>query len=82
MRIALLPLKNREELDMKFGEEENDQRIRINTIINGEPAKWLSEWKQRGLITSYTDGIVQALKIYNEKQLEQDLKSAQLANLR
>jgi hypothetical protein len=61
--------------------EENGQKIRINTIIDGEPAKWLWEWKQRGLITSYTDGIIQALKIYNEKQIEQDLKKAQIANL-
>jgi hypothetical protein len=60
---------------------EKDQKIRINTIIDGEPAKWLGEWKQRGLITSYTDGIIQALKIYNEKQLEQDLKKAQIATL-
>ena len=61
--------------------EEIGQKIRINTIIDGEPAKWLGEWKQRGLITSYTDGIIQALKIYNEKQTEQDLKKAQIATL-
>jgi hypothetical protein len=61
--------------------DEQEQKIRINTIIDGEPAKWLGEWKQRGLITSYTDGIIQALKIYNEKQIEQDLKKAQIATL-
>jgi hypothetical protein len=61
--------------------DEKEQKIRINTIIDGEPAKWLGEWKQRGLITSYTDGILQALKIYNEKQIEQDLKKAQIATL-
>ena len=66
---------------MNHSENESETRVRINTIIIGEPAQWLGEWKQRGLITSYTDGIIQALKLYNEKQAEQDLKKAQIANL-
>ena len=56
--------------------------IRVNTIIAGEPAKWLNEWKRRGLITSYTDAVIQALRALNEKVTEQDLKSAQLGNIR
>jgi len=66
---------------MKLVKDCEEQRVRINTIIEGEPAKWLGEWKQRGLIISYTDGIIQALKLYNEKQTEQDLKKAQIATL-
>jgi len=57
-------------------------RVRINTVITGEPAKWLTEWKRRGLITSYTDGVIQALKAYNEKITEQDLKLIQLKNFK
>jgi hypothetical protein len=60
----------------------NDPKIRINTVVIGEPAKWLNEWKRRGLVTSYTDAIIQALRTFNEKVIEQDLKSAQLGNLR
>ncbi|MCL2643618.1 MAG: hypothetical protein FWD52_08965 [Candidatus Bathyarchaeota archaeon] len=56
-------------------------KIRINTLIVGEPAQWLGEWKQRGIITSYSDGIIQALKLYNEKQVEQDLKKVQVDSL-
>lgn len=57
-------------------------KIRINTTVTGEPAKWLNEWKRRGLVTSYTDAVIQALRAFNERITEQDLKSAQLGNIR
>ena len=57
-------------------------KVRINTEITGEPAKWLEEWKRRGLVTSYTDAIIQALRIFNEKITDQDLKLVQLKNMR
>ena len=57
-------------------------KIRINTTVTGEPAKWLNEWKRRGLVTSYTDAIIQSLRAFNEKVTEQDLKAAQLGNLK
>ncbi len=56
-------------------------KIRINTVVIGEPAVWLNEWKRRGLVTSYTDAILQALRLYQERLTEQDLKSAQLGNM-
>jgi hypothetical protein len=56
-------------------------RIRINMTVEGEPAEWLNEWKQRGLIKSYTDAIIQSLRTFKEKVTEQDLKSAQLGNI-
>jgi hypothetical protein len=59
----------------------DDLKIRINTIVMGEPALWLNEWKRRGLVTSYTDAIIQALRVFNERLTEQDLKSAQLGNM-
>ena len=39
-------------------------------------------WSRRGLITSYTDAIIQALRAMHEKILEQDLKLIQLRNMR
>ena len=66
---------------VKATENSNDPRIRINTVVIGEPAKWLNEWKRRGLVTTYTDAIIQALRTFNEKITEQDLKSAQLGNI-
>jgi hypothetical protein len=59
----------------------DDLKIRINTVVMGEPATWLNEWKRRGLVTSYTDAIIQALRVFNERLTEQDLKSAQLGNM-
>jgi hypothetical protein len=67
---------------LKRATENNGQRIRINTVVMGEPAKWLNEWKRRGLVTSYTDAIIQALRVFNERLTEQDLKSAQLGNIK
>jgi len=69
---------------MTFKELTKDRecKVRINTVISGEPAKWLAEWKRRGLITSYTDGVIQALKALNEKMTEQDLRLIQLRNLK
>ena len=64
------------------GRNKTKESVRINTIIAGEPAKWLNAWKRRGLITSYTDAVIQALRALNEKVTEQDLKSAQLGNIR
>jgi len=66
---------------MRSGEDGNSKKIRINTVIVGEPAIWLNEWKRRGLVTSYTDAIIQALRTFNERLTEQDLKSAQLGNM-
>ena len=66
---------------MKSTEHSNNQKIRINTVIIGEPAVWLNEWKRRGLVTSYTDAIIQALRVFNERITEQDLKAAQLRNI-
>ena len=56
-------------------------KVRINMTVEGEPAEWLNEWKSRGLVTSYTDAVVQALRTFNEKITEQDLKSVQLRNM-
>lgn len=66
----------------KTTENSTDPKIRINTVVIGEPAKWLNEWKRRGLVTSYTDAIIQALRTFNEKVIEQDLKSTQLENIK
>lgn len=62
--------------------EKTDTKVRINTIVEGDPARWLNDWKRRGLVTSYTDAVIQALRAFNEKVTEQDIKSAQLGNIK
>lgn len=66
---------------MKKAADSAEAKIRINTVVIGEPAKWLNDWKKRGLVTSYADAIIQALRFFNEKITDQDLKSAQLENV-
>jgi hypothetical protein len=56
--------------------------IRVNMIVEGESAEWLQEWKSRGLVTSYTDAVVQALRALQVRITEDDLKIAQFRNLR
>jgi hypothetical protein len=51
-------------------------------IVEGEPAEWLQEWKSQGLVTSYTDAVIQALRALQVRITEEDLKIAQLRNLR
>ena len=50
--------------------------IRINTVIRGEPAEWLLEWKQRGIVRSNSDAIRQAFRVFRDKLNESDLNAA------
>ncbi len=59
-----------------------EPRVRINTTVTGEPAVWLDEWKRRGLVTSYTDAVIQALRAFHDNITEQDLRSVQLKNMK
>jgi len=61
---------------------ETHPRVRINTVVTGEPARWLKEWKRRGIINSYTGAVIQALRTFNQKVTEQDLKQVHLRSLR
>ncbi|RLG17085.1 hypothetical protein DRN63_03360 [Nanoarchaeota archaeon] len=61
--------------------QKNEPRVRINLILRGEPAEWLISWRERGLISSYTDAVIQALRALHEKIVEQDLKALQVRNL-
>lgn len=55
--------------------------VRINTVVTGELAKSLVEWKNRGIIKSYTDGVLQGLRAFGQKLIEQDLMLAKLRSL-
>jgi len=66
----------------KSRDSKDKPRVRINTVIVGEPARWLIEWKRRGIVTSYTDALIQAFRALHEKITEQDLKAMQLMNYR
>jgi len=49
--------------------------------LKGEPAEWLKKWKERGLVTSCRDAVVQSFRVFEERIVENDLKEAQLKTL-
>ena len=56
-------------------------RARTNTVISGEPAQWLLDWKRRCLARSNRDAIIQAFRAFQEKIVEQGLKVARLRRI-
>jgi hypothetical protein len=57
-------------------------RFRLNLTIYGEPAEWVVGWRERGLISTARDLVVQSLQALHDKTVERDLKSAQLKSIR
>jgi hypothetical protein len=49
--------------------------------LKGEPVQWLTEWKNRGIVSSYADAVLQGLGVLREKIVEQDLKAARLQDM-
>ena len=57
-------------------------KVRINTIIEGEPATALLEWKRRGIVRSNTDAIRQSFRLFQEKLVEADLQASRIGGPR
>jgi len=57
------------------------KRVSVNLKLTGEPMKWLIEWKNRGIISSYTDAVLQGLMALRDRINEQDLKAARLQDM-
>lgn len=63
-------------------EDDAGPKVRINTVITGEPAMLLEDWKRRGIINNYTDAVVQGIRAFDARVTEQDLKRFQLKRLK
>ncbi|HXG06790.1 MAG TPA: hypothetical protein VNI77_05625 [Nitrososphaera sp.] len=57
-------------------------RVRINTEIEGEPAKILLELKKRGLVSDNMDAVNQGLLVLYDRTLRRDLARLQLQRLK
>ena len=57
-------------------------RVRINTEIEGEPAKILLELKQRGLVSDNTDAVNQGLLVLYDRVLKRDMARLQMQRLK
>jgi triphosphoribosyl-dephospho-CoA synthetase len=51
-----------------------EAKVRINTTIQGDPARELLELKKRGIFTSNRDAVVQSIRLFYERVVERDLK--------
>jgi hypothetical protein len=51
-----------------------ESKVRINTTIQGDPARELLELKKRGIFTSNRDAVVQSIQLFYERVVERDLK--------
>ena len=58
------------------GKESN--RVHIRCLIDGEPARILTELKNRGLVRSHVDAICQGLVCLWERVVKRQLEEAQL----
>jgi len=54
--------------------------LRFNLTLHGEPCDWVSNWRERGLVSSARDVLIQALRALHKEIVEQDLKTIQLAS--
>lgn len=59
----------------------DEDKVRINITLRGEPAQWLRGWKRRGLVTSCSDAVIQAFRLFEERVIERDLRKAELDRL-
>lgn len=57
-------------------------RFRLNLTIYGEPAEWVVDLRERGLISTNRDLVLQSLQTLHDKTVERDLRSAQLKSIR
>ena len=48
--------------------------VRLNAVITGEPARWLSDWKRLGIVKSNPDAVRQAFRSFHDKLLESEEK--------
>ncbi|MEP0825935.1 MAG: hypothetical protein HRF40_10650 [Nitrososphaera sp.] len=68
--------------ETQIADKPQQTRVRINTEIEGEPAKILLELKQRGLVSDNTDAVNQGLLVLYDRTLRRDLARLQLQRLR
>mgnify|MGYP006910668156 CR=1 FL=1 len=67
---------------MRARQRQDGESVRVNITLTGDAARWLREWRRRGLVTSCRDAVVQAFHVMHDKIVEQDLKEARLKTLR
>jgi hypothetical protein len=56
----------------------SEERVWVNFVLEGEPARIIRDAKKRGTAKSTRDVVVQALVVLNDRMLERELRGAQV----
>jgi hypothetical protein len=56
----------------------SEDRVWVNFVLEGEPARIIRDAKKRGTAKSTRDVVVQALVVLNDRMLERELRGAQV----
>jgi len=57
--------------------ETGEDRLYVKCVLSGEPALIVRELKERGIVKSVREAVVQGLLLLYEKTAERDLRMAQ-----
>jgi hypothetical protein len=76
--VKLSPSKETKNKDACGDEEKPQLKVRLSMVLRAETARKLLELRSRGVIRSYADGVNQAILLFYDKILEQDLCAAHL----
>ena len=61
---------------------EKPERVYLKCVLRGDPALIVLELKERGIVGSVREAVVQGLFAFYERILERDLRRAQVASAR
>jgi Arc/MetJ-type ribon-helix-helix transcriptional regulator len=53
-------------------------KVRLNLILRGDTARIMQDLRTRGIVRSYADCVNQAIRLFYEKIIEQDIRYARL----
>jgi hypothetical protein len=53
------------------------ETVYVKCTLRGEPARIVAELKERGVVRSVREAVVQGLLVFYDKTMERDLKRAQ-----
>lgn len=56
-------------------------KVRLNLILRGDAARILMELRKKGFVPTYSSCIREALRVFYEKVVEQEIRSARLKAL-
>jgi hypothetical protein len=60
----------------------NEPSVRLNFTLTGKPAELILKWKNDGMITSYSDAIVQAIFSLDAKFLRHEMARLRIEAIR